>query len=241
MTMGRCLLMVTALTAVMSGCHTTGLPKEITGEQLQANGVIAGSFLTTTPDGRFWSGMSSVHDRRFVLTSTDTGQHYRIQIGSLKEKDIVDQETSMSGAPFACVVPPGRYKFDGWYVELRSGDVNHQMVKQYWSNASVPVSIEPGEIRYIGRLLIPIDKTAWGITPVSASSDDRRCVVKNSSQDDLPLLQDRYPNLPWDKTMVSMELLRLKEPNDPPEPVGTRWEQFMKALDGNKVPAKFGK
>lgn len=127
-------------------------------------------------DNESWAYMGYFHEPGFTHTPQDI--------------ETSDRRLRMQKLAFA----PGEYKITTVRFTANGSAMNKEPF-------SVPFSVKPGEVLYLGEFLahVPKEKGWLGIKKPAFIY----FTVDNQLSRDLPILKKKYPSLPWDNVRVA--------------------------------------
>lgn len=190
-----CLLV---LITVMAGCAARvapDTPDDIKATRLDdKTGILVGSF-------------TRLQNRQEHVSHTvyfqQEGQSREYQIMSFHGNDVLGlypkddfEDDKRKGVLFAFVLPAGAYHFVSYSLE--SGEGHWQPTRPF----SVPFKVEAGKVNYVGDIQLSV-REGEGLFGMRAAKGGTFHFI-NSKDKDIPLLQNKYPDIPWDNVMVTV-------------------------------------
>ena len=171
------------------GCAVTPeLPKELIQTDLNQNlGFMIGSF-SRDSDAEQFNAYSfffrdvskTISKRIFIMPDS---------VYKFKFKDDFSDE-KVGGALFGFVLPKGEYEFYNFDLFTNLGIIQNNYGAKH--DFSIPFTITPGQINYVGE--------------IKFSADSSLFVISNQKDRDLPLFKEKFPNLDWNELVIAVPI-----------------------------------
>jgi hypothetical protein len=169
-----------ATSILLSGCAGTPLKADVTARELDSKSVV---ILSVSHDASVGAGAEAIvyldneGSERAVLASMDT------VILMPPESDF----SSRRGLLYVLELSPGRHSIDAWQVYSAGVRMSSEAPK-------LEFDLPPGQVIYLGNLhaeLLPGHRMLFGWRAAA----DARMVVRDASQEDIVLAEQRVPAL----------------------------------------------
>ena len=204
------------LVVAATGC-STNCPRHLTSQDLNEHGLISGSLTYGGFDIGEAKGLPPTASFTLEFRNVASGKTYNIATGRFFDAGLIDED-SARGDVYVKRLPPGDYRFEKCNIYFHQYEPTPGGTKQKTCfiplTISAPFSVRAGEMQYLGELrfnqgidLVRDEDPSWLFGPQDKEYLQTSAQHLDSFSRDIGILQSKYPDIAWQDTRRSPNIL----------------------------------